>query len=179
MAGYCSEHALWKMLVDLSSEAIADVNKAKFLTPDMVLVDGENFRVADNKDDMPTSEFFPPEGADQLTEAGIVWMLGALICYASSGHYVFGGRGGSYQSSNPGVELPRLKKEHSALTDLVRRCLCYSPLQRISLRDLQTAAMKGLGSNEQTGRLKQSKKSDSSDDDSTTYTGNVWPEKMG
>lgn len=178
MAGYCSEHALWKMLVDLSSEILADFNKANFLTPYMVLVDGENFRVAEDKDYMPTSEFFPPEGIDQLTEAGLVWMLGALICYASSGHYIFGGRGGRYQKEKPGVELPRLKKEHSALTDLVRRCLCYFPLQRISLKDLQTAAKKGLDSNEQMSRLKQSNKSVASND-STEYIVDVWPEKMG
>lgn len=179
IAGYCNEKALWKLLVNLSTEMLQDnSNDWMVLMPDLVTVDGEEFRMEDKTPQNPVTEFYPPEGIENYGEAGFVWSLGALVCYASSGHYVFGGRGGIYQRSHPKVELPTLKKEHSALTATVKRCLCYFPSQRISLRELHTIAVKGLNSNEQTSRIKRICESDGASF-SPKCPDDTWPEKMG
>ena len=178
IAGYCNEKALWKLLVNLSTEMLQDNSKDwKVLMPGMVTVDGEDFRMENETCQNATTEFYPPEGIENYGESGFVWSLGALVCYASSGHYVFGGRGGAYQRSHPKVKLPTLKKEHSTLSTIVKRCLCYSPSQRISLKELHTIAVKGLDSNEQACRIKRI-----CEPDETSISPNcpddTWPEKM-
>lgn len=178
IAGFCNEKALWKLLVDLISEQMGN-NPPKWIipTPTTVLVDGDDFRFETNGLQEMTSEFYPPEGIMNYGESGFVWSLGALVCYTSSGHYVFGGRGGSYQRSRPDVELPSLRKEHSSLTPIVRRCLCYAPSQRVSLDELRDLAVKGLKSNTQMNRVKLSKESGVSKE-SSEYTDSIWPEEM-
>lgn len=178
IAGYCSEKALWKLLVDLISDALSNESESwRVLTPDHVIVDGEGFCVDSIVSSEPLTEFVPPEGKENYGEAGYIWSLGALVCYASSGHYVFGGRGGAYQRSKLKVELPALRKEHSNLDALVKRCLCYSPSQRIRLNELLELANKGLESNNQKTRVKQSKESGKANTSSLT-TNESWPEKM-
>ena len=177
IAGYCSEEVLWKLLVDLTSVMKDERTREwKVLMPDMVIVDGDDFTL-DSETTEVVREFYPPEGIDNYGESGYVWSLGAMVCYASSGHYVFGGRGGTYQHANPGVELPTLRKEHSSLTPLMRRCLCYSHAQRVGIKELNTLAVKGLESVRQMSRQKQTivlaseKRTAQSDDDD-------WPERM-
>lgn len=178
IAGYCSEKALWKLLVDLITDALRNVSESWIvLTPDHVIVDGEEFYIDSNTSSEPLTEFIPPEGIENYGESGYVWSLGALVCYASSGHYIFGGRGGAYQHSKPKVELPALRKEHSNLDAIVKRCLCYSPSQRISLNELLELANKGLESNNQKTRVKQSKELEKTNMPSLT-TNESWPEKM-
>lgn len=178
IAGFCNEQTLWKLLVDLSSELLNKELKApKIIMPEMIVIDGDSFRLSDDVTRNPTSEFCPPEGDEHIGSEGLVWSLAALVCYVSSGHFVFGGRGGSYQRNNPKVELPTLKKEHSALTPLVRRCLCYSPSERIGLRELQEVAQKGLESNEQMNRPKRMDVSRLTNND-YKFTDEVWPEKI-
>ena len=178
IAGFCSEEALWKMLRDMTSALLdhPDGERA-VLMPEKVIVDGDRFLISKESTQHPATEFYPPEGIKDYGDAGTVWSLGALICYASSGHYVFGGRGGAYQQSNPKAELPTLRKEHSALTAVIKQCLCYSPSQRISLSALHTAAVEGCQQSKQRARvLSNTKKKggngcpDSEDDG--------WPERM-
>ena len=169
IAGFCNEQALWKLLADLTLEQ-AGSNSPQWAVPvpSNVLLNGDDFCIDTNISQDKLSEFFPPEGINNYGESGFVWSLGALACYASSGHYVFGGRGGAYQHDKPDVELPTLRKDHSALTPIVKRCLCYSPSERISLKELRALAVKGLESNNQ-----MSEKTDSSE-----CIDDVWPEKM-
>lgn len=179
IAGFCNEKALWKMLVDLSSQLLDEPSKTcKVITPEMVIIDGEDFRLNDETTQDQSTEFYPPEGIENSGSEGLVWSLAALVCYASSGHYVFGGRGGSYQRSHPKVELPTLKKEHSGLAALVKWSLCYTPSQRISLSDLHATAVKGLESNAQMSRVKRVNES-SEDTSSSDMMNDTWPEKMG
>ena len=178
IAGYCSEKALWQLLVNLITDALNNESKSwRVLTPDHVIVDGEDFYVDDNITSEPLTEFIPPEGMENYGELGFIWSLGALVCYASSGHYIFGGRGGAYQRNKPKIKLPALRKEHSNLDALVKRCLCYSPSQRIALNELLELANKGLKSNNQKTRVKQSKDSSKANMPSLTIN-ESWPEKM-
>ena len=179
IAGFCNEKALWKMLVDLSSILLGEMSKVrKVITPEMVIIDGEDFRLNDEIPQSQSTEFYPPEGIENSGSEGLVWSLAALICYASSGHYVFGGRGGIYQRSHPKVELPTLKKEHSGLAALVKRSLCYTPSQRISLNDLHTVAVQGLESNAQMSRIKRMNVP-GEDVASSDMIDDIWPDKMG
>lgn len=177
IAGYCTEKALWKLLVDVSSELMnADSKDFKVLMPEMVIVDGDTFRINNNPQNH-TMEFCPPEGIENYGEKGLVWSLGAVVCYASSGHYVFGGRGGAYQRDHPSVELPTLKKEHVALTALVKRCLCFAPSQRISLDELHAIAKEGFKSNQLIKRVRRVKEM-VEENVSSTNMDDLWPEKM-
>ena len=165
------------MIVDLTSDMLAEQLKTWIvINPGIVLIDGENFRIDSNIPVADTVEFYPPEGIEKYGEEGFVWSLGALVCYASSGHYVFGGRGGSYQHNHPNVELPTLRKEHTALTAIVKGCLCYSSSQRMKLRELHDLAIKGLASCDQTNRVKRLKEPGESR--LLKYSDDVWPEIM-
>lgn len=178
VAGYCHTKALWTLLVDLSAEWLGDTPKTwQLIMPDMVLVDGENFRIDANEQQQPTIEFYPPEGIGNLGEAGVIWSIGAIICFASSGHYLFGGRGGAYQHRHPQIELPTLRKEHADLDAVVKRCLCYSPSQRISMRELHGLAIKGLETNRQKSRL-QRQESFGDMNVMPMDADDAWPEKM-
>ena len=178
IAGFCSEEALWKMLKDMTSALLDQPDgKRAVLMPEKVIVDGDRFLLSKEATQHPATEFYPPEGIKDSGDAGIVWSLGALTCYASSGHYVFGGRGGVYQQSNPKTELPTLRKEHSALTAVIRQCLCYSPSQRISLRALHAAAVAGCQQSEQRARvLLATEKRDGGGCPDVEDDG--WPERM-
>ena len=177
IAGFCNEKAIWKMIVDLTSDMLAEQLKTWIvINPGIVLIDGENFRIDSNIPVADTVEFYPPEGIEKYGEEGFVWSLGALVCYASSGHYVFGGRGGSYQHDHPNVELPTLLKEHTALTAIVKGCLCYSSSQRMKLRELHDLAIKGLASCNQTNRVKRLKEPGESR--LLKYSDDVWTEIM-
>jgi len=178
VAGFCNEEALWKLLVDLTSEQVVG-NPPNWVVPvpAIVLVDGDDFRIETNSPHEKVTEFYPPEGIENYGESGYVWSLGALVCYASSGHYVFGGRGGAYQHGKPDAELPTLRKEHSALTPIVKRCLCYAPSQRISLQELGDIAVKGLESNSQKSRVKLSSKPGKSKG-TLECADSTWPEGM-
>ena len=179
IAGFCNEKTLWKLLVDLSSILLKETTNAwKVITPEMVIIDGDDFRLSNEALQGQSTEFYPPEGVGKSGSEGLVWSLAALVCYASSGHYVFGGRGGSYQRSHPRVELPTLKKEHSGLATLVKRGLCYAPSQRISLDDLYETAIKGLEANAQTSRVKRVSEP-CNDSSSCDVTDDTWPDKMG
>lgn len=165
------------MIVDLTSDMLAEQLKTWIvINPGIVLIDEENFRIDSNIPVADTVEFYPPEGIEKYGEEGFVWSLGALVCYASSGHYVFGGRGGSYQHDHPNVELPTLRKEHTALTAIVKGCLCYSSSQRMKLRELHDLAIKGLASCNQTNRVKRLKEPGESR--LLKYSDDVWPEIM-
>jgi len=175
IAGYCVESALWKIILDLSWELQNNKMKLwKVLTPDTVIVDGKKFYIIDAEEN-PEMEFCPPEGTDNLAEAGVVWSLGALVCYASSGHYIFGGRGGIYQHANPNIELPVLRKEHSDLTPIIQRCLCYSPSQRINLKNLHNLAFLGLESCKKKERVRIINKVVNA---TYSISDDVWPEEM-
>lgn len=140
IAGYCIEEALWKCVIDITAE----IQEKKFvlggIDPDMVAIENDDFYILPKDDVMPS--FCAPEG--KSSEAAMVWSLGALLCYASSGHLIFGGSGSLYQSKHPTVKLPVLQKKHSSLTPLVHRCLTFSPEKRICLDELVIEARKGL-----------------------------------
>jgi len=140
IAGYCIEEALWKLIIDI----VAEIQEKKYvlggIDSNMVVIENEDFHILPKADVIPS--FCAPEG--KSGEAAMVWSLGALLCYASSGHLIFGGSGSLYQRKHPSVKLPVLQKKHSSLTPLVQQCLTFMPEKRISLNELVIEARKGL-----------------------------------
>ena len=179
VAGYCFESALWKILLDISKDSgNRDDKDWQIVTPDNVIIEGEDFLISKSELQVPSKEFYPPEGVENLDEAGMVWSLGALVCYASSGHCIFGGSGGAYQHSHPTVGLPVLRKEHSALTPLVQKCLNYSPKERISLKDVHAAAEEGLKASKMKERT-AIRPEQTEVRDFVKVSNDLWPEEMG
>ena len=108
IAGYCTEDAIWKMVVDLA-QSIKDNNHCP-LSPDEIIIDDKSFLTGEKSDKKlhmlaPEYSNGKPYGPSQQ-----VWTLGALIYYASSGRTLFGGHGGAYQKEHPNVLLPSLRK---------------------------------------------------------------------
>lgn len=150
IAGYATEDALWQLLGDLC-RMVRDMVPTQFceLTPDRIVVDGKHFELAEqaqltieshrNKFQSPellsatAGQLFDDEQKWQTT----VWTIGALLYYCSSGRYVFGGRGGDYQRRHPEAALPSLRREHSALSEIVGACLKSDPVERITIDQLE------------------------------------------
>lgn len=173
IAGYCFEEALWKFLIDIASEILEKKLVWEGIDPEMVVIENEDFRLEGISDAIPS--FCAPE--KKANEAAMVWSLGALLCYASSGHLIFGGRGSLYQAKHPLVKLPLLQKKHSSLTLLVQRCLAYSPEKRISLNELVIEARNGL----ELCKKRVRSKSNAAIKPERTATSSIderWPEKM-
>lgn len=173
IAGYCIEEALWKLVIDM----VSDIQEKKFvlggIDPDMVVIENEDFHILPKEDVMPS--FCAPKG--KPIEAAMVWSLGALLCYASSGHLIFGGNGSLYQSKHPDVKLPALQKRHSSLTPLVQRCLAFSPEKRIGLDELMIEARKGLELCKKRGRIKSNAKTEKKHPVISSLD-ERWPEEM-
>lgn len=173
IAGFCIEEALWKLTIDIALELQEKKCDVAGIDPGMIVIDNDDFHLVVKDDVMP--EFCAPEGSS--SETAMVWSLGALLCYASSGHLIFGGSGGLYQNKHPDVKLPALQKRHSSLTPLVQRCLVFSPEKRISLNELVIEARKGLELCKKRVRRRSNVKVEK-EKPTLTYLDERWPEEM-
>ena len=173
IAGYCTEETLWVLMEDLCNVAKAD---HCMMTPDSIVIDGNNFLVKEHE--KPSVDFLAPEYNEEKrsTSACLVWSIGANVYYASSGHVLFGGRGGGYQQKHPAAPLPVLQKAHRGLTPVIQRCLRANPFDRISLEELQEVAKSGLDECRRKGRTSVPAKTRDLEIKSTVD--NNWPEEM-
>lgn len=156
IAGYATEDALWQLLADLCG-LVKDVAQLplRALTPDRIIIDGRRFVFAEqtpqpiigHQDKFTAPELLNAKEEEfldgQRRTQAVVWTIGALLYYCSSGRYVFGGRGGSYQLCHPEAVLPSLRREHAALALVVSSCLDSNPAKRMTLEQLET--MRGTG----------------------------------
>lgn len=178
IAGFCPEEAIWKLIADVS-ECLQNDGVGYALSPDSVIVDGNSFMT--NRIQNTGNEYCAPEHKEgqQPDEKEIVWLLGAIAYYASTGHVVFGGQGGKYQNEHPLVSLPALPKGFQSLTPLLQKCLCYDPKERIGLNALSNFARKGLDEcSKQRRKRAKSVKEEEKKEIVVKYTGEKWPEEM-
>lgn len=177
IAGFCPEEAIWKMIADVSECLIKDFVDSG-LSPEAVLIDGNSFLVNHVQD--VANEFMAPEhkSGSNCDEKEMVWSLGAVGYYATTGHIAFGGHGGRYQRNRPSVPLPVLPKGLHDLTMVLQKCLCYKPEERIALKELHDLAQKGLLKCRQEMRKKKEPVKDGDIKKELKYTGEKWPEEM-
>lgn len=176
IAGFCPEEAVWKMMADVSAFLLKE-GAGYVLTPDAIVVDGKMFMV--EKESETQNEFLAPEQHDNrpTDDSQMVWSLGAVAYYAATGHVVFGGHGGSYQSEHPSVALPTLPKGLQLLTPVLQKCLCYIPDERISMMELNALSLKGLTA---CGQRQRKKCAEIAREQKKTVKtiGEKWPEEM-
>lgn len=175
IAGYCPEEAIWKFLVDMSTTLIEE-NRFYKLCPRNILVDGESFLLVSNQEQ--ETEFVAP---DQKIDAKpsheqMVWTIGALIYYLSTGRIIYGGHGGRYQREHPQAPLPTLPKAHLSLTPVMQNCLCTKPSNRISIKELNGIAQKGIINCLHSQREKRFVDTNNNYINITKVE--IWPEKM-
>ena len=177
IAGYATERSVWQMMLDLTG--VCDSGKINNIGSQAVIITGSNFQlqnteVSDNSNDRA---FSAPEsfsnGTDKSKASGI-WTLGALAFYAVTGMNVFEGKGGETQTKD--TEISRLSSAHASreLSDLIRRCLSYSPQERPTKEEIEQQAKSALAQPVQP-RKRLSSQSGKSYDSSLI---NFWPEEM-
>lgn len=147
IAGYATERAVWQMMLDLSE--LCDSGKFNNLGSRAVVISGSSFQLLDTEilDDKSGRAFSAPESfcndAGQ-NEASCIWTIGALSFYAITGINVFEGKGGETQTKD--TEIPRLSSAHASreLSELIRRCLSYSPQARPTKEEIEQQAKSAL-----------------------------------
>lgn len=147
IAGYATERTVWQMMLDLFR--LCDSGKLNEIGPRSVIVTGSNFQLRNTSvlDDRSGRAFSAPEYFSNATgqnEVSDVWTLGALAFYAITGMNVFEGKGGETQTKD--TEIPRLSSAHASrgLSDLIRRCLNYSPQDRPTKEEIEQQARTAL-----------------------------------
>ena len=175
IAGFCPEEAVWKMISDVSSFHITEETYYS-ITPNSIVIDGNIFLVEPKTE--PISEFLAPELSKKQKpgEKQVIWAIGATAFYMTTGHIIFGGQGSNYQKEHPSVKLPILPKGLNNLTNLLHKCICYNPEDRITLRELKSISSNGLAlckikKREQTEIIKHKQ-------ETTKKTDEKWPEEM-
>lgn len=169
IAGFCPEKAIWQMLADMGDALTAS---ATVVIPgeDSIVVDGEHFLLDGSACDTDTT--------DTTDTADLVWALGAMACYMATGHTVFGGHGRDYQLAHPGVALPVMPKDYSALTPVVQRCMQYAKEQRMTLPELRETARQGLARCAKVARRPAKAASDRHEKRTDDNNADRWPEEM-
>lgn len=169
VAGYVTEKNIWKLILDLSSSG----NNLCQCSPEQIEVENSNFVIANGKRKMnAVTPFAPPEGGEE--EAVEVWALGAVAFYALMGVAVLEGKGGEKQTDV--VKVPRIGSAHCSpmLSDIIFRCLSYSPSKRPTMSQIRETATERLAVKEQPPKqlsLSSGKKYGSS-------LVKFWPEEM-
>lgn len=147
IAGYATERAVWQMMLDLSG--FCDSGTLNNIGSQAVIITGCNFQLQNTEVSDSTSgkAFLAPESFSNDTDKSIasgIWTLGALAFYAITGMNVFEGKGGETQTKD--TEIPRLSSAHASrkLSDLIHRCLSYSPQERPTKEEIEQKAQSAL-----------------------------------
>ena len=148
IAGLATEKTVWQLLLNLS----ADFNKCVpyRIAPDCIAIAGKGFLLKDNRSAKDAMAFAAPEVSGNqsgtISEASYIWTIGALAFYAITGTYIFEGKGGETQTKD--TEVPRLSSAHASyeLSEMIRRCLNYSPTDRPKMDEIHRLATIALAS---------------------------------
>ena len=139
-AGYYSEQATWKLILDISS-AIAYLHSGNFchadIKPSNILRRDKDFFLADfgscfemgtntSAGDVSSYIYSAPE--KNRTSESDIWSLGASVFFLVTGTQVFGGLGGKAQKRDS--VIPFLRRSMPELSEFVIRCLAFEPSDR-------------------------------------------------
>lgn len=146
IAGYVAEKSVWKMMLDLLEFCDSDIFNN--VGSHSVIISGSAFKLNHTvtTEDNYSRAFSSPESFNVIchNEASGIWSLGALAFYAITGMPVFEGKGGETQKKD--TEIPRIGSAHAGrqLSDLIYRCLSYSPEDRPSKDEIEQEAKNAL-----------------------------------
>lgn len=193
IAGYCSEHTVWKFIYDVAS-GIAHIHNEGYIhhdiKPSNILITDTGFAIGDfggcfkpNGDEINWEEddtshaFSAPEWS--IDRKGIVpesdiWSLGASVFQMIMGVHIFSGRGGKVQK--PDTQLPSLPKDRYSkeLSSLICSCLAFNPMDRPSAEEVRQVALQKLKTD---ARPKRKVKS-TCYPEKENRTAEYWPEEM-
>lgn len=177
IAGYATERTVWQMMLDLSR--ICGSGKLSNIGSQAVIITGGKFQIqnTDVSDNTSFRTFSAPECFSNSTDkskASGIWTLGALAFYAITGMYVFEGKGGETQTKD--TEIPRLSSAHASreLSELIRRCLSYSPQERPTKEEIGEKAQSALAQQVQPRKRLSSQSGKSYGSSLIKF----WPEEM-
>lgn len=149
IAGYCSEQEAWRFIRDVS-EGLAYMHERSIIHQDIkpsnILIGDDGYIISDfdMSADKNSHAFTPPEWDSnrlKITEKSDIWSLGASVFTLINGSYLFSGRGGSAQTEK--TAIPSLPAKFSReLSDTIRQCLSFDPLQRLTAEELHKIAKK-------------------------------------
>lgn len=131
-AGHCNESSAWQIIKEISQQLIE--HKQHVVNPFIIEI-GEDGHFTLMPSETQASGFDAPEvNNNQRTEASAVWSLGATVFHIVMGLQVMNGKGGTGQSETS--RLPYMRSEWPVMSELVQKCLCYQPSQRLTLQQV-------------------------------------------
>lgn len=146
IAGFATEKNVWQLLLNLTADCNTYVPDG--IAPNCIAIAGKEFLLKDNCPAKDSKAFAAPETfgnqSEPVSEASYIWTIGALAFYAINGTNVFEGKGGETQTQD--TEVPRLGSAHASyeLSELIRRCLNYSPNNRPKMNEIHRIATNAL-----------------------------------
>lgn len=132
IAGEIDELAAWRIFHDVAVSAHATSTP---ISPDHIFIDGGGFVLSEWSRSVD-SRFVAPEGYSP------VWALGATVFFSFLGCHVFQGLGGRGQSAS--TPVPTMRKGLPELSELVARCLDFTPCRRPSLDVIASSASENI-----------------------------------
>lgn len=177
IAGYATERMVWQMMLDLSG--LCNSGQLNNIGSQAVIITGSNFQLQNTEvsDNTRCRAFLAPESFSNGTnksKASGIWTLGALAFYAITGMHVFEGKGGETQTKD--TEIPCLSSAHASreLSELIRRCLSYSPQERPTKEEIEQKAQSALAQTVQPRKRLSSQSGKSYGSSLIKF----WPEEM-
>lgn len=191
VAGFVEEGRIWQLLTHVAS-ALACIHAQGYVhgdvSPSNILWTGSRFLLSDfgacrqlAAGPAPAEaagssyKYQAPEavGGD-ASAASDIWSLGACAFHLFMGSPVFNGYGGRAQL--PQSPVPYMRKDRRELSELVCRCLSYSPAQRPSAADIAELAEGQWESLSKARPARPKKQLDASGRE--TAATDFWPEEM-
>ena len=136
LAGYLTEKSVWMMIAHLANVSLRGDGKV-MVSPKTICFDHDSIRIVGGEN--TKGHIKSTEGAEEA-----VWTIGSLAFYALIGTEVFDGQGMNRQKG--ATEVPRIGTAHCSrkLSDIIFRCLSFSPTCRPTLDELIDTANKAL-----------------------------------
>lgn len=139
LAGHCNELTAWQILKEVSEPLIR--MGLRSIDPYCIEIGDDGHFLLDSKPKLDKHCSFdaPEVAANQITETGVVWSLGASLFFVVLGCQVMNGKGSKGQQESS--KLPYMRSEWPEMSELVQQCLHFSPARRPSFQQIHDKAL--------------------------------------
>lgn len=168
LAGTMSEKDLWSLISDIVPEIDRSSSK---ISPQHIFIKNDGHFTLSPYSESDDERFRAPEGYDPI------WALGATIFFMVLEVPVFNGYGGRFQKFD--TPIPFVRRNMKELSEVVAKCLKYTPLERPSKEDILSIAnlnLERLAKSLSKRNIKKNSTSSISHID--VNIDKIWPEKM-